>query len=76
MTKEQIVGFVQSEGGAVFRSAVTRHFKNSFKTEAIDVALDEAVEAGSVYVFTVPTAGPPARVIATPEFIQAHFATP
>jgi len=73
MTKEQIVGFVQSEGGAVFRSAITRHFKNTFKTEAIGVALDEAVEAGTVFMFTVPTAGPPAQVIATPEFIRANL---
>ncbi len=75
MTKEQIVGFVQSEGGAVFRSAITKHFKNSFKSEAIGVALDEAVEAGTVYAFPVPTAGPPAQVILTPEFIRTKLPT-
>jgi hypothetical protein len=75
MTKEQIVGHVQSEGGAVFRSAITRHFKNVAKTEEIGLALDQAVEAGTVYAFTVPTAGPPAQVIATPEFIRVNFPT-
>lgn len=73
MTKEQIVGFVQSEGGAVFRSAITRRFKNSFKTDAIEVALEEAAEAGSLFTFTVATAGPPAQVIAMPEFIRAQL---
>jgi len=75
MTKEQIVGYVQSEGGAAFRSAVTKHFKNVAKSEDIGNALNEAVEVGTVYTFTVPTAGPPAQVIATPEFIRANFPT-
>jgi hypothetical protein len=75
MTKEQIVGFVQSEGGAVFRSAITKHFKNSFKTDMIGNALEEAVQAGTVYAFSVPTAGPPAQVIVTPEFLRATFPT-
>ena len=75
MTKEQIVGYVQSEGGATFRSAVTKHFKNVAKSEEIGNALNDAVEAGRVYTFTVATAGPPAQVIVTPEFIRANLPT-
>jgi hypothetical protein len=75
MTKEQIVGFVQSEGGAVFRSAITKHFKNCTKADAIGLALEEATAAGTVYVFTVSSAGPPAQVIVTPEFLRVNLPT-